>query len=214
MKNNTLRKLIKSYGKGFAVVVIFSLIGAVVMGGMAKKKKTTTYTATRQIVIAHNISRENRNSNNNSNNSIVNDDSNMMPTYKDIAENGIIASRARTYLSHSMKKKYSTDDIKDAISAKVSPQSLVMDLRAKTSSKKASAKIVNASARAMKKELPRLQPGSGHVTLLEKASANNTDSHSSPSIKKHAVVGFALGALLGLIIDFVVFTVKNFGHKE
>ena len=56
MKNNTLRKLIKSYGKGFAVVVIFALIGAVVMGGMAKKKKTTTYTATRQIVIAHNIS--------------------------------------------------------------------------------------------------------------------------------------------------------------
>lgn len=214
MKDTTLRKLIKSYGKEFIVVVIFALIGAVIMGGMAKKKKTTTYTATRQIVIAHNISRENRNSNNNSNNSIVNDDSNMMPTYKDIAENGIIASQARTYLSHSMKKRYSTDDIKGAISAKVSPQSLVMDLKAKTSSREDSVKIVNASARAMKMELPRLQPGAGHVTLLEKASVSNTDSQSSPSIKKYAVVGLALGALLGLIIEFIIFTIRNFGHKE
>lgn len=214
MKKYTLKKLTKTYGKGFLVVVVFAIIGALVMGGLAKKKKTTTYTATRQIVIAHNISRANRESNNNNNNSIVNDDSNMMPTYKDIAENGVIANKARTYLSHSMKKKYSADDIEDAMSAKVSPQSLVMDLKAKTSSDKASVKIVNATARAMKAELPRLQPGSGRVTLLEKATTKGVNSESSPSIKKHAVVGLALGALLGLIIDFVVVTIKNFGHKE
>ena len=76
------------------------------------------------------------------------------------------------------------------------------------------ANIVNATAKAMKEELPQLQPGSGKVTLLQKATVNNTDSKTTPSTKKYVVVGFALGALLGLIIEFVVFTVKNFGHKE
>lgn len=210
MKKNTLNNILEKYGKPFIVIIIFAFIGALVMGGVAKKKKTTTYTATRQIVIAHNISEENQRSNSNSINSIVNDDTNMMPTYKDIAENGIIANRARTYLSKSMKKKYSTADIENSVSAKVSPQSLVMDLKVKTSSASDSAKIVNSVANAMRRELPRLQPGSGQVTLLQKANIHSVNSDTKPSVEKYIVVGLALGGLLGLIIEFVIITIRNF----
>lgn len=214
MKKYTLKNMWHSYGKGLIVVIIFALLGALALGGRAMKKKSTTYTASRQIVISHNITNNLSSNNNNSNTSIVAEDSNMMPTYKDIAENAVIANKARTYLSHSMRKKYSADDIKSSISAKVSQQSLVMDLKSKTKSSKDSVKIVNAVSRAMKNELPRLQPGSGRVTLLQKATNDDVSSETTPSVKKHAVVGFALGALLGLIIDFIVITIKNFGHKE
>lgn len=214
MNNITLNNLMKKRGKPVLVVLIFAVLGALVMGINAKRKKSTTYTATRQIVISHNIPQEMRTLSSGANISIVSEDNNMMPTYKDIAENGTVAQQARKHLSRSMKKKYSADDIKSAIDAKISQQSLVMELKAKTSSKDASVKIVNATARAMKEELPRLQPGSGRVTLLQKATVNNVDSKTTPSTKKYVVVGFALGALLGLIIEFVIFTVKNFGHKE
>ncbi|EEJ40079.1 YveK family protein [Limosilactobacillus vaginalis] len=214
MKNITLNDLMKKYGKPVLVVLIFAILGALVMGVDAKRKKTTTYTASRQIVISHNVPQEMRTMSSGANISIVGEDNNMMPTYKDIAENGTIAQEARKHLSKSMKKKYSADDVRNAIDAKISQQSLVMELKAKTSSKEASVKIVNATAKAMKEELPRLQPGAGKVTLLQKATIDNTDSQTSPSTKKYVVVGFALGALLGLIIEFVLFTVKNFGHKE
>ncbi|MBD7895216.1 chain-length determining protein [Limosilactobacillus sp. Sa3CUN2] len=214
MNNVTFNTLVKRYGKPVIIILIFAVFGACVMGVDAKRKKSTIYTASRQIVIAHNVPHELRSMPNGTNISVVGEDNNMMPTYKDIAENGTIAQAARKNLSKSMKKKYSTDDIKEALEAKVSQQSLVMELKAKTSTREASVKIVNAAAKAMKEELPRLQPGSGKVTLLQKATVNNTDSRTTPSTKKHVIVGFALGALLGLIIEFIIFTVKNFGHKE
>lgn len=213
MKTYTLNKLIKSYGKAALVIIIFALIGGLVMGGTAKRKKSTQYTATRQIVISHNISNSNYGSSS-GNTSIVNDDNNMMPTYRDIAENGIIASRTRTYLSRKMKKNYSTEQIQEALSAKTTPQSLVMDLRARTSSEKEAVTLVNAASQAFKQELPNLQPGAGNVTLLQKANVDTVKSSSGPSIKKYAVVGLALGGLFGLIVDFIVVTIRNFGKKE
>lgn len=214
MEHTTLNNLMKKYGKPFLLVLIFAILGALVMGIDAKRKKSTTYTASRQIVISHNIPSEMRTMTSGANISIVGEDNNMMPTYKDIAENGTIAQAARKHLSKTMKKKYSVDSIKSAVDAKISQQSLVMELKAKTSSREASVKIVNAVARAMKEELPQLQPGSGKVTLLQRASVKNTESRTTPSTKKYVIVGFALGALLGLIVEFVILTIRNFGHRK
>lgn len=213
MKTYTLNNLIEKYGKACLVVIVFALIGGIVMGGVAKKKKQTHYIATRQVLISHDLSTANY-SVQNPNNSITTDDNNMMPTYKDIVENGTIARRARTYLPHSIKSKYSSNDIQGTVSAKVMPQSLVMSVRVKTSNPKESVAIVNATTKALKAELPKIQPGAGQVTLLQRASTDDVKSETNPSVKKYAVVGLALGGLLGLIIDFVVITIKNFGKKS
>lgn len=213
MKTYTMNNLIKKYGKAFLVVIIFALIGGVSMGVVAKKKKQTSYMASTQVLISHDLSSTNYSSVN-TNNSITNDDNNMMTTYKDIVSDGIVTNKARKYLPKSIKSKYNSSDIQGTISAKVFPQSLVMSIRAKTSSPKDSVAIVNATAKALKTQLPKIQPGAGQVTLLQKASEQDVKSETHPSTKKYVVVGIALGGLLGLIIIFLVITVKNFGKKE
>lgn len=210
MKEYTLKHFIKTFGKSICVVIIFALIGAVAMGLDAKHKKSTTYTASRDIVIAHNITREFENSNNNNNDSLVAEDTNMMPTYKDIAKNRVIAVAAHKNLSKRDRAKYSVDDVNGAIDAEITPQSLVMKLKAQSGSAKESIAIANATAKAMKQKLPSLQPGAGRVTLLQKASSSDVTSKTTPSTKKYAVVGLALGGLLGIIVSFVVVTIKNF----
>ncbi|MCH3923214.1 chain-length determining protein [Limosilactobacillus sp.] len=210
MKTYTLKKFMHTFGKSILVIIIFALIGGVAMGLDAKHKKTTTYTATRSIVISHNIEKAYQSKQNNSQDSLVNEDANMMPTYKEIAENGTIATAAHHRLSKHLRSKYSSSDVKSAVKAKVTPQSLVMDLKAETKSPKDSVAIVNATAQAMKQELPTLQPGSGKVTLLQKANTDEVSSSSHPSIKKHAAVGLALGGLLGMIVSFIAVTIKNF----
>lgn len=213
MKNYTIKDFMNKFGKDICIVIILALLGGVFMGLDARHKKTTTYTATRSIVISHNVEKTLQSERGNTNDSIVNEDNNMMPTYKDIAENGTIAAAARKSLSKKMRSKYSSDDIKSAVHAKVTPQSLVMELKAQTGSRKDSVAIVNATAQAMQKQLPKLQPGSGKVTLLQKATVDSTTSETKPSVKKHAVVGLALGGLLGLIIVFVAETIRNFLKK-
>ncbi|KRL26175.1 putative extracellular protein [Limosilactobacillus frumenti DSM 13145] len=180
------------------------------MGYSAKKRKVTTYTANRDVVISHNIERYQAN-NENGTNSVVNNDINMMPTYKDIVENDIIAKQARKNLPKKLRAKYSTSDIQDVVSAKVSQQSLVMDVKVETKSPKDSVQIVNAVSQSFKQQLPKLQPGSGQVTLLARANKNNVNSTTKPSAKKYAIVGLALGGLLGLIISLVIATVRTFG---
>lgn len=210
MKTYTLNKFMHTFGRSILIIIIFALIGGAGMGLEAKHKKTTTYTATRSIVISHNIIKEYRANQSNNQDSLVNEDVNLMPTYKDIAENGTIAAATRHNLSKSLRSKYSTSDIKSAINAKITPQSLVMDLKAETSSAKDSVAIVNGTARAMQQKLPKLQPGSGKVTMLQKATVSDASSSTHPSTKKYAVVGIALGGLLGLIISFIGVTIKNF----
>lgn len=209
MEKYTLGSYVKKYSKEIIVVIVCALLGGGFMGYSAKRHKVTTYTANRDVVISHNIEAVRTNSQSD-NTSIVNEDINMMPTYKDIVENDIIAKQARKQLPKKLRSKYSSTDIQEDISAKISQQSLVMKIKAETKSPKDSVRIVNAVARSFKQELPKLQPGSGRVTLLQKASKDNVDSTTKPSVKKHAVVGLALGGLLGLIISLVTVTIKTF----
>ena len=210
MKNYTLGTYLKKYNKEIIIVIICALLGGGLMGYSAKKHKVTTYTANRDVVISHNVENEQSN-NQNGTNSVVNNDINLMPTYKDIIENDIIAKQARKDLSKKVRSKYSVNDIQSAVSAKVSQQSLVMNVKAESKSPQDSVEIVNAVTNSFKQQLPKLQPGSGRVTLLAKATNNNVNSTTRPSVKKHAVVGIVLGGLLGLIISLVMATIRTFG---
>lgn len=209
MNNLTVSGYLKKYSKEIIVVALCALIGGGWMGYSAKKHKITEYTANRDVVISHNIEPVQSNSTND-NNSVVVNDLNMMPTYKDIVENDLIANQARKRLPKKLQKKYSVNALQSVLGAKTSQQSLVMRIKADTRSQKDSVAIVNAASEAFQNELPKLQLGAGKVTLLQKANVNNTSSTTRPSVKKHTVVGLALGALLGLIISLVSVTIKNF----
>lgn len=212
MNTYSFSELIKKVWKSLAVIVIFALIGGFGMGILAKKHQTTTYTAETSVIISHNLE-ENRHIRD-AQDDMVNADMNMMPTYESIAKNMATANEAHKLLSKKLKKSYSVSDIDNAVTAQIKPQSLVMNIRAESKSSNDSIAIANVSAKALKEELPKLQSGVGHIRIVNRASKNTVSSKTSPSIKKHAVVGMVLGGLVGLIISFVVVSYKEFIAKR
>lgn len=182
-----------------------AILGGGVMFGYAKHKQQTFYTASRDVLISHNVTSYNRDENS----PLTNADLNMMPSYENIAENELIAKSAKQYLPRKISKKYSVNSISDKISAKSRPQSLVLKVSVKTVNDNDSVYLANAVTKALKKELPELQPGVGRVQLLAKASKADVKSKTTPNKKKYTLAGVALGGLLGVIISFTGITWKK-----
>ena len=84
-----------------------------------------------------------------------------------------------------------------------------MSLSVTTDNPKDAVKLVNAVAEGLKEKLPEIQPGAGSVKLMAKASKDDVKSITTPHTKKYAIVGLALGGLLGMIISFVAITWKK-----
>lgn len=213
MKNYSAKELIQMFWKSVILILVLAVLGGGAMGYRAKKQQHTTYTASQEIVISHNLN-ENSNSSDNGQDSITNADLNMMPTYAKIAEDETISETAHKMLPKSIKKHYSVQDVNDAIRAVPHQQSLVLSIKAKTGSAKASVAIANATAKAVKKDLPKLQPGAGTVTLLAKPTTKSATSETLPHAKKYAMVGAAMGGLIGIVISFVVITLKDLVKKR
>lgn len=208
MKEYSVKDLKSPFVKAFIFTIIMAILGGVVMIGVAKHKKHTTYTAERYVLISHKMNSQNGSSTGTTN-SVTNDDINMMTTYEEIAQNEEISQVARKHLSKSLRKKYTTTGLSDDVKAKTRPQSLVMSLSVTTDNPKDAVKLVNAVAEGLKEKLPKIQPGSGSVKLMAKANQGDVKSMTTPHTKKYAVVGLALGGLLGMIISFVAITWKR-----
>lgn len=178
------------------IVLVLMLLGGAGMFGLAKHRQQAFYTAKRSMVISHTI-HEVENSNNNYNS----DDQQMMDTYSKIAKDPVIAKTARNYLPTQLKKKYSADELSGMVDTKVSQQSLVMTVKVKANNEKTAVKITNAISKAMKRDLPSIQPGAGTVRLL--SPATDAEKVTTPHAKKYVAVGLALGGMVGLIICFV-----------
>lgn len=202
MKTYSLKQLNKSFVIAVIFTIIMALLGGITLFGYAKHKQRTTYTASRYVLISHNVTRYNRNENY----PIVNADLNMMTSYEDIAENQLIAQKAKLYLPKAIRKQYSVNAISNSVSAKSRPQSLVLKISTKTDSEKDSVILVNAVTRSFQKELPKLQPGAGDVHLLAKATKDDVNSNTTPNKKKYTAAGVALGGLLGIVISFAAIT--------
>lgn len=213
MKNYSAKELIQMFWKSVILILVLAVLGGGAMGYRAKKQQHTTYTASQEIVISHNLN-ENSNSSDNRQDSITNADMNMMPTYAAIAEDETISETAHKMLPKSIEKHYSVQDVNNAIRVVPHQQSLVLTIKAKTGSAKASVAIANATAKAVKKDLPKLQPGAGTVTLLAKPTTKSTTSETLPHAKKYAMVGAAMGGLIGIVISFVVITLKDLVKKR
>ena len=208
MKEYSVKDLKAPFVKAFIFTVIMAILGGVAMIGVSKHKKHTTYTAERYVLISHKMNSENNSSTGNTN-SVTNDDINMMTTYEEIAQNEEISQAARKHLSKQLRKEYTAAELSDNVKAKTRPQSLVMSLSVTTDNPKDAVKLVNAVAEGLKEKLPEIQPGAGSVKLMAKASKDDVSSVTTPHTKKYAVVGLALGGLLGMIISFVAITWKK-----
>lgn len=201
----------------FAKSIILILALAVIFGGtfgfLAKHRQSTIYTAHRSVLISHNY--QAAPTQNNDQNAQVMADQNLMPTYEELSQGRTVAKETRSLLPKKLQKKYTTDDLDSMIHAKSHQQSLILEMKVETgSSAKDAAKIVNAAAEAVQKELPRLKAGAGTVTPLAKATADDVTSKTTPKAKKYAVVGAALGGLVGIVISFGGIAIKDFLRKN
>lgn len=200
-QNNKFTKIII---RNLVVIVVMMILGAIFAGMYAKHKQNTTYTSEVNVIIGHNLAKgEHRNTN-------VLADINMMPSYKDMANDSQILEATRNLLSKKMRSEYSANELSGVIDFRNRPNSLLLNISATTSSKSKSVTIANATAKAVKNEFPKIDPGVGSIRILGKAREKNTESITKPSIKKYAVLGTALGLLLGMIVSFSITSWKHF----
>lgn len=213
MKNYTLKELTSMFWKSLCLIIILAIVGGATMGLYAKHKQITLYTATREVVVTHNLN-EVRSNTNNPFDTRVNADLGMMPTYAEIAENESISAQAHKYLPKKLQKKYSVEELNRTVHCDSHQQSLVLTLKSRTESAKDSVRIVNATAKALRNQLPKLQPGAGKIVLLQKSSTKTVESLTKPSLKKYVVVGIALGAFLGILVSFITITFKDISKNK
>lgn len=184
------------------ITIVLALISGGAMFALVKHRQQNMFEARRSVIISHDIKAVKDNENDQYDPS----DLSMMPTYRKVAEDPMVAKAARHYLPHKLQKKYSADDISQLVDTHSSPQSLVLELSVTTGNKADSAKLVNAVAKGFKETLPDIQPGAGTVRLLAPATKKNTSNRAVSHTKKYVMVGLAFGALLGLIISFFYVT--------
>lgn len=85
-------------------------------------------------------------------------------------------------------------------------QTTIVKVTVKAENAKASSKIVNAVTAAAEQQIPKKVPSAGKISLFAKATADDAQSITIPSIKKFTLIGAAVGFLLGMVIAFSVTT--------
>ena len=104
---------------------------------------------------------------------------------------------------------HSASEIQSMIRVKTVDQSLVLDVSVRADRAKDATKIVNAVVDAAQTELPKMSPSVGTVSTFAKAKTSDATSQTSPSAKKYALLGAAVGLLVGMVLAFSITTWKN-----
>ena len=212
MKQYTPANLVKMFWKSVVLILVLAIIGGGLMGIVCKHKQSTSYISSQFILISHNVEEGVRNSTENQDPLMI-ADLNMMKTYSQIAGSPEIIAEAHKKLPKEIRKKYTINEMDNAIKAKTHDQSLVLTISAKSSSEKASMEMSNAVVQTMKQKLSKYQPGAGEVHVLTQKSKRNVSSETTPHLKKYVAVGVALGGIIGVVISFVIITLKDMGVK-
>lgn len=199
----TVGKFSRIIVKNIIVILVLTIIGGLGAGLYAKHKKQTFYYANSSVLVNANLNRTDYK------NSAVMAEKGMMKTYEKITGNQETMKVAKKYLPHKISKAYSTDKMSSAVNVNSAPDSLILSISAKTDKSGDSVKIANAVAKAAQTQLPKYSPNHSQVKILTRANSNNVDSNTTPSTKKYAVLGAALGLLVGMILSFSVTTWKN-----
>lgn len=195
----SLKTVAKIIWRNIIVIMAFTVVLGVVGGLYAKHKKSTVYEAERSFMTEHAYRGAGANEE-------VQADINLGKTYAEIVESKDVAKSARQMLPHKLRKEYSVKDISGMTNAHAVMQTTIIRTNVKAKSAKSAAKIVNAVTNASVKQINKKVPAAGKITPFAKTTASETRSITTPSIKKYALLGAAIGFLLGMVIAFSITT--------
>lgn len=195
----SLKGISKIVWHNIVVIVIATLLFGLIGGFYAKHKQHTDYISTRNLMT-------DRSYRGVAANEEVLSDINMGKTYAKIIESKNIARAAHRNLPKNLQKKYSTKKIGSIVKASPVDQTTMVRVSVKADTAKASSTIVNAVTYAAAKQIPKKVPSAKKISLFAKETASDAQSITAPSVKKFALMGAAVGFLLGMVIAFSITT--------
>lgn len=205
VKTLNLKDILKIIWKNLWIIVLCGIICGGAFGFFAKTRQVTTYTSSRSMLIGHNLSSVNgRNKA-----GVLDTDLRMMSTYSELLKDKDVMRAAYSSLPKKIKHQYKLDSFSGLISTKNDPNSLILEISVSTGSEQDSVKIANVVSQTFKEKLPRLIHNPGTIKLLAAADEAETTSTVHPSIKKYAILGLAIGILVGMVIAFSYSTWKT-----
>lgn len=206
----TLVDFIKLVFKHIVVILLCGIVFGGLLGGYAKLKKTTSYTATREMVIGHDLDTTKIKDKN----SRLLADMQMLTTYEKVAKDTAVLKKATKIYKVNYNKKISESTLDSAVEVTHEPQTLILSVKAESTSDLRAVRMTNAVSQAIKKELPKLYGNTGNIDLLSPATKSNVSSTSGPSVKKYGTLGVAVGLFVGLLFVFGKFTLEEFSSAK
>lgn len=210
----SLQDVIKVIWKNLLWIIGAMLVCGALFGGYAKHKQHTVYTAKREMTIYHNYAKEDNISKTSDQNTILNSDMQMITTYSKVATDRSVLVRAQKTLKKQHQYKVSTSEIKGMVDVTAEPQTVVLNVSAKSSSAKKAVAVANATAVAIKEKLPKMLNNVGHISVLSAAKTDAVQSTTGPSAKKYAVLGVAVGFLVSFVVIFAREIIKMGNDKN
>lgn len=189
--------------KNIIVIVVFMVLGGITAGLYAKHKQTTTYSAKSNVIIGSNVN------NINYKNSAVQAELNMSKTYEDLMENNRIISKAHSNLPKKIRKSVTVKEMSSDVDVDSHPNSLVLTVTGHADSANKAVQMANKVTETSVTEVPKLSPTPVKAKVVSKAHISDVTSKTHPSAKKYAVLGAALGILVGMVISFAITTWKH-----
>ncbi|WP_295731807.1 YveK family protein [uncultured Limosilactobacillus sp.] len=193
-----LKDVYKIVIKNCLVILVFSVIFGILGYLYAQHKQSTVYETTQNLIINHSYTGESANEE-------LQSDMSLTKTYAKVIESNDVTKKAKSYLPKNLKKKYNDKDIASMTSVRVIPETTMIKISAKSPSARTSAKLTNALAKAAEKEVPNKIP-SGSLKSVSNSSKQDAESITSPSRKKYAALGLAVGFLFGMVVSFSITT--------
>lgn len=195
-----MSKIVK---RNILIIVVLMILGGLCAGLYAKKKQVTTYSAKSLVMVGQNLNHTDYK------NSAVQAEMGMMKSYEEVVESDKTISLAHQNLSKHDRKNISESKLKSDISANSHPNSVVLTVTASTDNKSNAVKMANAVAKASVGQIEKYSPLSSNARVLSTANKKTVTSKTHPSAKKYAVLGAALGILIGMIVSFSLTTWKH-----
>ncbi|QZN92584.1 lipopolysaccharide biosynthesis protein [Limosilactobacillus panis] len=195
----SIKNISKIVWHNIIVIAVATLVFGLIGGLYAKHKQHTDYVSTRSLMTSHSYR-------GNSANEEVQADINLGSTYAKIVKSDNVARTAHRSLPKKIRKDYSAKQISTIVKAHPVTQTTIVKVSAKAGTAEASSKIVNAVTDAAAKQIPKRVPSAGKISLFAKATADDAQSITTPSIKKFTLIGAAVGFLLGMVVAFSITT--------
>jgi capsular polysaccharide biosynthesis protein len=209
----SLQDIIKVVWKNVLWLVAAMFVFGAFFGGYAKHKQNTIYTAKREMTIYHNYAK-NSDDNKTDQSTILNSDMQMIETYSKVATDRSILLQAQKNMKKHHQYKVSTSEIKNMVEVTAEPQTVVLNVSAKSGSSKKAVAVVNATTIAIEEKLPKLLNNVGHISVMSAAKTDTVQSTTGPSAKKYAMLGVAVGFLVSFVVIFTRETIKMGNDKN